>query len=145
MNKTICFIDGVHPTHNVQPAYGWIKKGIRKEISANSGRARLNLSGAVDIVSHRVIVQEDKTLNADAADATISFFGKIEKAYPDKEIIHVFCDNGILNGCFEVMKELGPGFLVNVYKNVLVIAMKQKGLQVKRSFEIVFRQSDRSV
>lgn len=27
-------MDGVHPTHNVQPAYGWIKKGIRKEIAA---------------------------------------------------------------------------------------------------------------
>ncbi len=29
-------MDGVHPTHNVQPAYGWIKKGERKEIPANS-------------------------------------------------------------------------------------------------------------
>jgi len=29
-DETICFIDGVHPTHNVQPAYGWIKKGVRK-------------------------------------------------------------------------------------------------------------------
>lgn len=48
-NETICFIDGVHPTHNVQPAYGWIKKGVRKEIPANSGRSRLNLSGAIDV------------------------------------------------------------------------------------------------
>jgi len=45
VNETICFIDGVYPTHNVQSAYGWIKKGIRKEIPANSGRLRLNLSG----------------------------------------------------------------------------------------------------
>ena len=36
----------------------------------------------------------------------------------------------ILNCCFEVMKELGPGFLERVYKNGLAIAMKQKGLQV---------------
>jgi len=27
-DETICFMDGVHPTHNVQPAYGWIKKGV---------------------------------------------------------------------------------------------------------------------
>ena len=40
-NETICFMDGVHPTHNVQPAYGWIKKGERKEIPSNSGRSRL--------------------------------------------------------------------------------------------------------
>jgi transposase len=89
-DETICFIDGVHPTHNVQPAYGWIKKGIRKEIPANSGRSRLNLSGAVDVVSHGVIVQVDKTLDANS---TISFFRKIEEAYPGKNKIHVFCDN----------------------------------------------------
>lgn len=89
-NETICFTDGVHPTHNVQPAYGWIKRGIRKEIPANSGRSRLNLSGAVDIISHKVIVQADQTLNANS---TIAFLKKIEKAYPDKEKIHVFCDN----------------------------------------------------
>jgi len=36
-DETICFIDGVHPTHNVQQTYEWIKKGVRKEIPANSG------------------------------------------------------------------------------------------------------------
>lgn len=89
-DETICFIDGVHPTHNVQSAYGWIKKGVRKEIPANSGRSRLNLSGAVDVISHKVIVQADQTLNANA---TISFFQKIEATYPNKNKIHVFCDN----------------------------------------------------
>lgn len=89
-DETICFIDGVHPTHNVQPAYGWIKKGIRKEIPANSGRSRLNLSGALDVISHGVIIQADQTLNAEA---TISFFRKIEEAYPSKNKIHIFCDN----------------------------------------------------
>jgi len=89
-DETICFIDGVHPSHNVQTAYGWIKKGVRKEIPANSGRSRLNLSGAVDIVSHKVIIHSDKTLNADS---TTQFFHKIEEAYPNKSRIHVFCDN----------------------------------------------------
>ncbi|MCB1068415.1 MAG: IS630 family transposase [Simkania sp.] len=90
LGEAICFIDGVHPTHNVQPAYGWIKKGVRKEIPANTGRARLNLSGAVDVTSHNILIQEDKTLNAES---TIQFFQNIEKAYPGKEKIHVFCDN----------------------------------------------------
>jgi len=47
----------------------------------------------------------------------------------------------ILSACFEVMKELGPGFLERVYKNALFIAMKEKGLQVKveQPFEVVFR------
>lgn len=89
-DETICFIDGVHPTHNVQPAYGWIKKGVRKEIPANTGRSRLNLTGAIDIVTHNIVIQEDKTLNTEA---TIRFFHKIEEAYPDKQKIHIFCDN----------------------------------------------------
>ena len=89
-DETICFIDGVHPTHNVQPAYGWIKKGIRKEIPGNTGRSRLNLSGVIDVINHNVLIQEDQTLNSGS---TIEFFRKIEKSYPDKEKIHVFCDN----------------------------------------------------
>lgn len=89
-DETICFLDGVHPTHNVQLAYGWIKKGIRKEIPANTGRARLNLSGAVDVVTNDVLVREDETLNAAS---TIQFLQKLEAAYPHKSKIHVFCDN----------------------------------------------------
>jgi hypothetical protein len=49
-NETIYFMDGVHTTHNIKLAYGWIKTGIRKEIAANSGRSRLNLSGAIDLI-----------------------------------------------------------------------------------------------
>jgi transposase len=89
-DETICFTDGVHPTHNIQAAYGWIKKGVRKELPANTGRARLNLSGAIDIIDQRLVMHEDLTLNAAS---TIRFFNKIEEAYPDKRRMHVFCDN----------------------------------------------------
>ena len=48
----------------------------------------------------------------------------------DKKSPHFELTGSILNCCFEVMKELGPGFLENVYKNALLIAMRQKGLIV---------------
>ncbi|MBS4168130.1 hypothetical protein PARA125_000762 [Parachlamydia sp. AcF125] len=83
-------MDGVHPTHNVQSTYGWIKKGVRKEIPTNGGRSRLNLSRALDMIAYKLIIQSDKTLNADL---TISFFRRIEEAYPDKSRVHAFCDN----------------------------------------------------
>jgi transposase len=89
-NETICFIDGVHPTHNTKPAYGWIQKGKRKEIPTNTGRQRLNLSGAIDIITKRVLIHEDIALNASS---TISFLKSFERAYPDMNKIHVFCDN----------------------------------------------------
>lgn len=76
VDETICFMDGVHPTHNVQPAYGWIKKGVRKEIPANTGRERLNLSGIIGVVSHNIVIQEDQTLNAES---TICFSKKSRK------------------------------------------------------------------
>jgi transposase len=89
-DETVCFMDGVHPTHNVQLGYGWIRKGVEKTVPSNSGRSRLNLTGAVDILSHQVVVQEDKMLNAEA---TIRFFKKLEASQPNKNQIHVFCDN----------------------------------------------------
>jgi transposase len=51
-DETIGFIDGVHPTHNVQPAFGWIRTGVRKEIPANTGRERINLSGMIDVIGY---------------------------------------------------------------------------------------------
>ena len=89
-DETICFVDGVHPTHNTQLSYGWIQKGVRKEICSNTGRQRVNLSGALDIVDQKIHFQEDLTLNAEA---TISFLQKIEKAYPKKKKVHLFLDN----------------------------------------------------
>jgi transposase len=89
-NETICFTDGVHPTHNVQIAYGWIKKGESKPIASNTGRSRLNITGALDIFTHRLHIREDQTINALA---TIAFFKQLENAYPTMHKVHVFCDN----------------------------------------------------
>ena len=39
------------------------------------------------------------------------------------------------------MKELGPGFLEQVYKNAFLIAMREKDIQVEteKPFEVIFR------
>jgi len=89
-DEAICFIDGVHPTHNPKPTYGWIKRGENKELLSNTGRQRINLSGSIDIVSRKVIVREDETLDAIS---TIAFLKKIEESYPLMNRIYVFCDN----------------------------------------------------
>lgn len=90
VDEAICFTDGVHPTHNTKTTYGWIKKGVRKEIPTNTGRQRLNLSGAIDINSKRVFIREDITLNAQSI---IAFLKYVEIAYPSSKKIHMFCDN----------------------------------------------------
>ena len=45
------FLDGVHPQHNTRATYAWIKRGEPKNIPANSGRQRVNISGAMN--AHR--------------------------------------------------------------------------------------------
>ena len=59
---------------------------------------------------------------------------KRELAYADISEVIIGC-------CFEVMKELGSGFLENVYKNALFIVMKERGLTVlvEQSFDVIFR------
>ncbi|MGH2611824.1 MAG: GxxExxY protein [Rhabdochlamydiaceae bacterium] len=59
-----------------------------------------------------------------------------------KEVLpHSELTRTILSNCFEVMKELGPGFLERVYKNALLIAMREKGLQIEteKPFDVIFR------
>jgi GxxExxY protein len=47
----------------------------------------------------------------------------------------------ILGCSFSVMKDLGPGFLEQIYKNALFITMREKGLNVEteKPFEVNFR------
>jgi len=108
-DETICFMDGVHPTHNTQVSYGWMKKGVRKELAANSGRARLNLTGAIDLISKKLHFQEDKTLNAIS---TIEFFKQIEAAYPAMSKVHIFADNAPYYKNREVKKYLETSKIV---------------------------------
>lgn len=62
---------------------------------------------------------------------------KKEKDLPYSELT-----KNILSCCFAVMKELGPGFLERIYKNALLIAMREKGVHVEteKQFEVVFRE-----
>jgi GxxExxY protein len=57
------------------------------------------------------------------------------------QMLHSELTESILGCCFDVMNELGIGFLESVYKNALTIAMREKGLsvQVEKRFEVVFR------
>ena len=55
-----------------------------------------------------------------------------------RELLHSDISEKIIGCCFDIMKELGSGFLENVYKNALFLAMKQKGLSVlaEQAFEV---------
>jgi GxxExxY protein len=46
-----------------------------------------------------------------------------------------------LEACFEVIRELGAGFLESVYEKALIIALQQKGLSARAQFplSVMFR------
>jgi transposase len=89
--EVVLFLDGVHPTHNTRSSYAWIKRGKEKVIPTNTGRNRINLSGAMN--AHKpeeVIVHESEWVNAQA---TVALFEKILAKYPEKKRIVTIGDN----------------------------------------------------
>jgi GxxExxY protein len=43
----------------------------------------------------------------------------------------------IINACISVHKELGPGFLENIYHNALLIEMKKQGIVFESEKEVI--------
>ena len=59
-----------------------------------------------------------------------------------KLLPHSQLSSTILESCFEVMNELGIGFLESVYKNALFLALREKGLfvETEKSFVVYFKK-----
>ena len=87
----IYFMDAVHHVHNAQAAYGWFRKGERREIKTNTGRERYNINGAMNAETYEVtaVFSED---NIDAA-STIALLSALEKNHPEANHIYVLLDN----------------------------------------------------
>jgi len=87
----IYFADAVHPVHNTQPGYGWIRKGEKRTIKSNTGRNRYNIHGAMNAETYHVTaVFSEDNINATT---TIDLFKALEKSHPEAKVIHVVLDN----------------------------------------------------
>jgi transposase len=87
----IFFMDAVHPIHNVQPAYGWFRKGEKRKIKSNTGRERYNIHGAMNAETYEVtaVFSED---NIDAT-STIDLLKTLEKTHSYASNIYILLDN----------------------------------------------------
>lgn len=67
---------------------------------------------------------------------------KDNRRIDDANLPHGELTSLILRCCFDVMNELGTGFLEAVYKNALIITLQEKGLQVdsEKIFDVYFRE-----
>ena len=89
-NQLILFGDSVHPQHNTSATKVWIKKGEEKLIPSNTGRDRINISGFYEPESADLTYSETETVNSDSF---IKLLSKVEKKYPEKELINLIIDN----------------------------------------------------
>ena len=97
----IYFMDGVHPQHNSVAAYGWIKRGTDKSLESNTGRARININGAIDIDHQDVVVEFGESVNAQT---TVTVLQALESKHPEAERIYVYCDNARYYRCWLVQE-----------------------------------------
>ena len=84
------YLDGVHPQHNTQLAYGWVKRGQDKLVKSNSGRQRININGALNAETLEVVIRTDDRINAQS---TLKLFETLEKKHPNADSIFITLDN----------------------------------------------------
>jgi GxxExxY protein len=59
----------------------------------------------------------------------------------DRSKLHMEVTEIILNSCFQVINELGAGFLEKVYKNALAFTLRQQGIPIliEKELRVYFR------
>ena len=88
--QAVYFIDAVHPEYQSRPAHGWFKRGSRPAIASTSGRARMNVHGALNLETGHFAQVEKITVDAQS---TIQLLQKLLITNPRMHAIHVFADN----------------------------------------------------
>lgn len=91
-NSDSCFfIDGVHPTHNVEPCRGWVKKGKEYTMPSNTGRQRININGAMNAIKPTEIYTDyTDSVNSQSTQRLVE---KILANNPEKRRITIISDN----------------------------------------------------
>ena len=89
-DEAVYFADAVHPEYQSKPAFGWVKKGTNPTLKTTSGRARVNIHGALNLETFDTPFVAPITVDGVSA---VQLLAKIEARNQDKRIIHVIWDN----------------------------------------------------
>jgi len=90
VDEPIYFGDSVHPQHQTQAAYGWIKKGVRKAVKMTACQKRVNIIGSINVATHQVVYQQADWVNFDSLK---TFTIHLCAANPQAKTIHLVLDN----------------------------------------------------
>lgn len=101
-NDAVFFVDAVHPTWNSMATYGWMKKGMIRELKSNSGREKVNIHGAMNAETFETtIISSESNVNSDS---TIALFEALETTYKLAANIYVILDNARYHFSASVME-----------------------------------------
>src|SRR5690606_30872969 len=88
----VFFVDGVHPTHNTGNCRAWILKGQEYELSANTGRQRININGAMNAQdTTETYVEYTDSVNAQSTQRVIE---RVIQANENNKVIYVVSEIG---------------------------------------------------
>ena len=94
--EPIVFMDSAHPTMATKVVCGWIKKGVDKPIAQTASRTRVNVMGAIELSTMKVVSCCPEQVNGVT---TVSFFDQLKEAYPNAPKIHIILDNSGYHRC----------------------------------------------
>lgn len=108
--KVVLSFDPMHQVHNNENGHLWQLKGKTgtKQVLSNTGRRRLNILGAIDLVSHEIVSLVTE-VNCTAETIKV-FLDEVIKMYKNRTKITIFLDNAKYQRNYEVQeyaKELG--------------------------------------
>lgn len=89
-NSAIYFVDSVHPQHQTHLAYGWIQRGVRKELPMTGRQRRMNIIGGFCLNGNKCVFDEHDRINSDNIQ---HFMKKLRQKNLDKKKIHLIWDN----------------------------------------------------
>lgn len=93
-DQPLYFADGMHPSYTGHPAYGWIKRGVDRELKSNHGRVNVNINGALSWPARELVhLEAEKITSA----AMIALFERLEARHPAASAITVVLDNASYN------------------------------------------------
>ena len=90
-DEPVVFMDAVHPTMATKLSHVWVRKGTEKQIKTVASRTRMNITGAVNIKSLKLV---SKSYDRIDGESIVSFLKELEEAYPGARYIHVILDQG---------------------------------------------------
>jgi len=98
-NEPILFIDAVHPTMATKISRGWFRRGEDKLIFTSASRTRLNIVGAIELSTMKVISNSYDTVNGASI---ISFLDTVKSNYPTAPKFHIILDQSGYHRSYEL-------------------------------------------